>query len=129
MNQDEQLLIASLCLQAANLTDVVSIQWDDTGGCEGTGCVCIGDFMWIEPWTVEHKSIVGTTKAPGWRVYTLRTQNNYPHAPDDVWDEDVLLTPSYDTAVIEAVTQVLRFRMQNRQATSTELEVFDKELP
>lgn len=97
----------------------IDVTFDKAAG--DNGSVCIDHYVFIEPMDVPVKTLTGTINRPGWYAYTYQHQNNYPHAPDDVWDQEIIRTESFDTAAIEAIVFLVRTSCRNRPCIDEEL--------
>lgn len=119
----QQQKVAEACIKACNIGSI-EVVYDPAQG-EG-GALIIDGWLFIEQIAIKTKWLGGIMYVPGWRLYRIRTQNNYPHAPDDAWDETVWETKVFDDVVKHALIEYVRVMVDQREPTDEEVAEFDR---
>jgi len=120
---ERQQKVAAACIKACGIT-TTQVEYDPKQG-DG-GALVVDGWLYIESITLPVKWLGGIMYVQGWRVYRIRTQNNYPHAPDDAWDETVWETRLFDDAMKHALVEYVRVMVDQREPTDEEVAEFDR---
>lgn len=86
------------------------------------GTLSIDKHVFIEPREFPAKVIGHKVKmVPGWYVFTYQYSNNYPHAPDDVWDVEITHTQDFESAAQQAILYIVKQMLRCRAPTEEEI--------